>query len=525
MGGVHYHLVGLKGRSMDQSSRLNGPTLAAVAEDGEVAAPSAVPSKKPDPFVGKTVDGKYFLERVIGEGGMGVVYRGRHKVIDKKVALKILRGDAARDAEITERFLLEARAASSIGNPHIIDIADFGTLPEGPAYIVMEYLDGISLAEALKQQGPMSAPRLVSIARQIAQGLSAAHKAGIVHRDLKPDNVFLITRGTNADFVKILDFGIAKVGTEASRLTLACTVFGTPHYMSPEQASGEPVDARTDVYALGIILYEMASGKVPFDADNFMGILTQHMYRAPAPLTSTIPDFLPSLDAVILKLLAKRSEARYQTMDELLIDLDVLEKKGYPRAVADMRTSADGFQTPADYFGTNSSVIPPPISRPQTSRMALYAAVAMITTVLLTVIVVIIVRKMDARAQVQQAAPVESAAAPQDHSVVVFTLPLDAHVSLDGVDLGQQPTVKVPDGASVTVEVSQVGYQSQSVTLDGTKEKQIIQLEPLPKEPPPPKDLATPPPPVPVKRAGAGAAPAPSTSRPSDVLGDPWRKK
>ncbi|WP_394840450.1 serine/threonine protein kinase [Pendulispora rubella] len=494
-----------------------------MAEGGDVTAASGAPSKKPDPFVGRTVDGKYFLERVIGEGGMGVVYRGRHKVIDKKVALKILRGDVARDGEITERFLLEARAASTIGNPHIIDIADFGTLPEGPAYIVMEYLDGISLSEALKQQGAMSPPRLVHIARQIAQGLSAAHKAGIVHRDLKPDNVFLVSRGANADFVKILDFGIAKVGTEASRLTRAGTVFGTPHYMSPEQASGETVDARTDVYALGIILYELASGKVPFDADNMMGILTQHMYRAPAPLRTVVPEFWPSLDAIILKLLAKRSEARYQTMDEVILDLDVLEKKGYPRAAAELAASGvEGFETPGEYFGSS---VPPPLAPPAPSRVPLYIAVAMITTVLLTVMIVFIVRRYDSRANAGRPVP-EVVAGPTEKFVVLITEPLDAHVSQDGVDLGPQPIVKLREGASVSVEVSHVGYKTEQVTLDGSEEKRIVRLEKLPPEEPP--TLPAKPAPIvqPIRRPNAPATGgSPASSRPSDVLGDPWRKK
>ncbi|WP_394821945.1 protein kinase domain-containing protein [Pendulispora albinea] len=503
----------------------------AVAEGGDVAVGSGAPSKRVDPYVGKTVDGRYFVERVIGEGGMGVVYRGRHKVIDKKVALKILRGDVARDGEIVERFLQEARAASTIGNPHIIDIADFGTLPDGAAYIVMEYLDGISLAEALKQQGTMTASRLVHIARQMAQGLSAAHKAGIVHRDLKPDNVFLITRGGNADFVKILDFGIAKVGGEASRLTRAGTVFGTPHYMSPEQAAGEPVDARTDVYALGIILYELAYGKVPFDADNFMGILTQHMYRAPVPLTTLVPDFLPGLDAVILKLLAKRSEARYQTMDELVIDLDVLEKKGYPRAVADLNTGAETFQSTPDYFGSS---VPPPLAAGATpipavvppSRLPLFIGVALVTTVLLTVIIVLIVRRMEGGAEMRR--PVDNVvAAPTDRSVVVITQPLGAHVSRDGVDLGPQPIVKMPEGTSVTVEVSHVNYITQQVTLDGTTEKVIVELKPLPPEEqtPPPKPVSSQPAIAPIKRPVVPAASATVSGRPSDVLGDPWRKK
>jgi len=500
--------------------------------------PETPPPPKVDAYIGKTIDGRYLVERVLGEGGMGIVYAGRHKVIDKRVAIKILRGEMAADRELTERFLQEARAASAIGNPHIVDISDFGQLPDGSTYFVMELLDGKALSAVLAEaRGPMPVPRLVHLAKQIAQGLGAAHAANIVHRDLKPDNVMLINRGTEKDFAKVLDFGIAKVGGGTNRMTRAGSVFGTPHYMSPEQAAGATVDHRTDIYALGVILYEMASGKVPFDADNFMGILTQHMYKSPVPIRALVPgvDVPPGLDAIVLKALSKKPEGRYGSMDELIADLEKLENGVLPDAVQEMMARSGGFNVPADYFRSSAMPAPVPGSPAgHSARWPLYAVIGAVGTILGTILVVLLARSVgwntahatpSSLATLGTAGPVAAPpatlpnappsttlappapTAPVLHEVLVSVTPTDATLTRDGQDLGGAPAaVHLADGESAMLVISRRGYKTKTVRIDGGDSKIAVALEGA--FGPPPK----------------GAAPKPMGGGIDDV-GDPFAKK
>jgi serine/threonine-protein kinase len=465
------------------------------------------PPAAPDPYIGTTIDGRYKVESLLGEGGMGVVYKARHKVIDKAVAIKVLRADMARDSEITERFLREARAASAIGNPHIIDISDFGTLPDGSTYFVMEFLDGLPLTALLQSGEPVPMTRLIRIAEQMADGLEAAHQREIVHRDLKPDNIFVIDRGSDKDFVKILDFGIAKVSSGTAKLTRHGSVFGTPHYMSPEQAAGAPVDHRTDIYSLGVILYEMAAGRVPFDADNFMGILTQHMYQAPVPIRALVPpqDVPPGLEAIVLKCLSKKPDQRYHSMTELRGDFEKLGKGMVPDAVGEMMARSGGFNVPADFF---KPAMPPtvpatPAKMMQRKPWPLYAGIAGVLAAVAIVIGIFAFGTLStastttsatasatppppastppAPSTVASSPPAASAApaVPAAKEVMVVADPLSAEISVDGRKVGTAPReVDVPVGKTVQVVLSAPGYHDEAFTLDGSEGRKDVRLRP-----------------------------------------------
>ncbi|MBV8758103.1 MAG: serine/threonine protein kinase [Deltaproteobacteria bacterium] len=285
-----------------------------------------------DRLVGETLDGRYYVQRKIGEGGMGVVFAVKHTVIERPLAIKVLKREVMRDEGTLRRFVQEAKAASRIGHPNIVDVTDFGKTPEGMTYSVMEYVDGTTLSKAIKHSAPFPAERTVNIAMQIARALGAAHDKGIVHRDLKPENVFLTDREGRPDFVKIVDFGIAKVQPvegrqEGPRLTRAGSVFGTPEYMAPEQAAGRSdTDRRVDIYALGTIMYEMLLGRVPHKGDSMIRTIAMQMLDPITPLRQVNPDLpiSPGLEAVIMKALAKNRDERFATMNELIAAIDAL---------------------------------------------------------------------------------------------------------------------------------------------------------------------------------------------------------
>ncbi|HEX2571473.1 MAG TPA: protein kinase [Polyangia bacterium] len=282
-------------------------------------------------LVGQQV-GNYKIVKPLGEGGMGVVYLGEHPLIGKKVAIKVLHEQMTRAEDVVARFFTEAKAVNDIAHQNIVDIVDFGRITvEGRelVYLTMEFLEGETLRDRLKRTG-VTPGEAIRITIQCAAALAASHRKGVVHRDLKPDNIFLLQRGGEDLFVKLLDFGIAKVmddptSGEGGHKTRAGSVLGTPAYMSPEQCDGRGnIDHRADIYALGMVLYEMLCGRVAFVGEGFGEILVAQMTQPPPPPSTFRPNFRPELEAVVLRCLAKDRQARYQTMDELRAALESL---------------------------------------------------------------------------------------------------------------------------------------------------------------------------------------------------------
>ena len=293
-------------------------------------------SKSRDSLVGWIVDERYEVLQLLGEGGMGCVYRVRHRVLGRQFALKALRPELARDATLAERFVQEARAAAAISHPQVVSITDFGMLERGQPYFVMELLEGRTLSSYLRERGSFEPELTVLIARAMASALLAAHAAGVVHRDLKPDNVILLGEALVPSSLKVLDFGLAQL-LGKGRLTSDDIVYGTPQYMCPEQATGEPLDFRVDVYALGILMYEMLTGHVPFEADSYMGVLTKQLYAEPIPLSTVCPTIerCAGLESIVLRCLRKERSDRYSNMAELIDALDQLGVEDLSAAAPD----------------------------------------------------------------------------------------------------------------------------------------------------------------------------------------------
>ncbi|HET9554088.1 MAG TPA: protein kinase [Anaeromyxobacteraceae bacterium] len=306
---------------------------------GAVARPAPV-----DPFLNTVVADRYRLLSLVGEGGMGSVYKAEHVRMGKALALKLLRGDFARDPGAVARFRAEAQIVSRLSHPHTIAVFDFGEL-EGAAgfYLAMEYVPGQDLSALLRREGTLGEVRAVEIAQQILGSLAEAHDAGIVHRDVKPGNVMLMTTRSGEDFAKVLDFGIAKLRDDLAGVstTSVGAIVGTPSYLSPEQARGELIDARSDLYSVGALLYELVAGRPPFHGKSPVAMVSAHLHEPPPPLLEVAPGVSEELAALVHKALEKRPDDRWASADEMrgaLLQLGAPRRKAAARAAATPRT-------------------------------------------------------------------------------------------------------------------------------------------------------------------------------------------
>ena len=278
------------------------------------------PSSATVSLVGTVIADRYRIDRLLGEGGMGAVYLAEHTLMRKRVALKLLHADMSHDPEILGRFRREAQAAARISHPNVAAATDFGEAADGSFFLVLEYIEGTSLRKAIDKVERLTHLRALHIVRQVSIALEKAHESGIIHRDLKPDNVMLVTKDGDPDFVKVLDFGIARIEPHTVKdaralVTKMGTILGTPEYMSPEQAAGETAGPGADIYSVGVMLYEMLSGDIPFDAEDRGQILNMHIQATPPRMKGEHP---PAIEALVMRLLSKTPADRLR---RLQIDL------------------------------------------------------------------------------------------------------------------------------------------------------------------------------------------------------------
>ena len=405
-----------------------------------------------DSLIGFVLADKYRVVRQIGRGGMGIVYEGEHIGLGKRVAIKLMLEKYANDFEALTRFQREALAASRIGSAHIIDVSDIGTAPDGRAFVVMELLEGAPLSHVLETGGPMPAERAIHIMRQVLRAVGAAHGKAIVHRDLKPDNIFLVDKDGQRDFVKLLDFGISKMidpdlEVAATKLTTTGVVIGTPLYMAPEQALGSEVDHRTDIYACGVILYEMLAGRPPFDGATYAVLVGKLLTQEPEHLAAVRSGLPAALVAAVHRALDKEPSRRFASAELFAASLP-------------------GERTPSmiELAGTLASGIALPASKPATplpAKVRPWLAVGAATLLGIAVATVVIVKQQDRAPASTPPAAVTPAPSPPRAATVA---PI-ASAPAAAPDAGLLDVKSNPPGASVTIDGSRIGTAPISVTL------------------------------------------------------------
>jgi serine/threonine-protein kinase len=348
-------------------TRVYSGAIQACPHDGSALVPIAE-----DLLLGTKLADRYLIQSLVGHGGMGVVYKARHELMERTVAIKMLQLSMTTDTQNVQRFQHEGKAASRLNHPHVITLYDYGISPTGQPYLVMDYLEGVSLSGIIKNDGQIGVERGLRIFKQVCEALEHAHQQRIIHRDLKPSNIMLVTHEEEKDFVKVVDFGVAKImpwgGEDVQRLTQTGEVCGSPVYMSPEQCLGQKLDQRSDIYSMGIVMYESLTGQLPHLGKTMVETMAKHLNDKPKPFNEIRPDlYIPErLEAVVFKALEKDPNIRPQSMEQLREELEFSIPR--PERSATLRL-----------VDTSTQAQPQPAGTSQKSRIAIaVAAVAVL---------------------------------------------------------------------------------------------------------------------------------------------------
>jgi serine/threonine-protein kinase len=464
-------------------------------------------------LIGQRV-GNYQIKEKIGEGGMGSVFLAVHSLIGKKVAVKVLLDELAAKPDVVARFIDEAKAVSAIGHQNIVDFVDFGEVVgesgSKTVYFIMEFLVGDPLSKRI-QEAPPSLQDSMKIMKQCCSALSASHGQGIVHRDLKPENLFLCIRGSDRSFVKILDFGIAKLtgsATSSSQKTRTGTVIGTPAYMSPEQCEGKGnIDHRSDIYSLGIVMYQLLAGQVPFPGEGFGEILVAHLTREPPPMTSINPSVSPELESIVMHAIEKDKNRRFQSMEEFEAALENPAQHfttyqplpgysaplGGPSSMMRAPTGSlsaampvsgatgTGVRVPTTLSGAAVSIDGSPDGVPRSNKTPLYAAVGVLAAVGLSVAGYAVFGGSK-KAPVAAVAPMPSSpvaaavSAPSKNKVKLTTNPEGALLTVEGTKThftAPHEFELSKDDAPIEVSITLDGYAPAKRTLTGERDHEV----------------------------------------------------
>jgi serine/threonine protein kinase len=472
-----------------------------------------------DPRIGVVLSDRYRIVRKIGQGGLGSVYEAEHLLIKRRLAVKILHAQYAADPEIVARFHREAQAASAIGHPHIVEITDMGVLDEGAPYMVLEYLDGRDWRADLETQGAQPLGKTARILTQICDALSAAHAKGIIHRDLKPENIFLIPRGEDPDFVKVLDFGVSKFADsgEHKSLTQSGATLGTPYYMSPEQCRGrKDIDHRADIYALGVVLFRALTNHYPFDADSLPLLLLRISSDTPPPLSAYRSDLPEEVQSILDAMLAKEREERFDSCAALKTALSRFRAiDAAPALLADPPVPAEWKPAPAEPRPLAVSAV----RNVRPSRKPFLAGLLLLLLAIAGGLSALLLwPRAEEHVPVPERTPVEPAPeAPRVAHVRITTVPADATLTLNGVPIPNpyEHDVEI-DGRLHTIRAEREGYEPREIAgVDFSLQPVVPVTLQARNEPPPALAVEPEPPRVRVRPRPIVPEPQPPITRPS----------